>query len=90
MQAFAVFDVSDPDAARERIKTRYGDNCYETGRNSFFVATAGETTRQLASAIELGDESASSGIVIPMTSYRGRHDSQLWEWIGVKLNANGG
>lgn len=90
MQVFAIFDVSDPDPVRERIKARYGDNCYETGRNSFFVATEGETTRQLASAIGLGDESASSGIVIPVTSYWGRHDSQLWEWIGVKLNANGG
>lgn len=89
MQVFVAFNISNPSLVRSNLEKRYSDRYYDDG-NSFFIATDGETTRQLASNIGLGDEEpATSGIVIPVTTFWGRYDSEVWEWISVKLNANG-
>ena len=85
MQVFVAFNLSDPEAVRSRIASHYSqENCYGSVPNCFFIATNGETTRQLATKIGLGDDGVSSGIVIPVTSYWGRDRSELWEWISVK------
>ena len=93
MQVFAVFKAADPARVKANIEKHYGNDHYDAGGGVFFVATEGETTRQLATKIGLGDESAegaTSGIVMPVTTYWGRHDPELWEWIGIKQNAVGG
>ncbi len=89
MQVFVAFNISKLALVKERIQKNYHDKYYEDG-NSFFVATDGETTRQVATKIGLGDEEPTSlGIVVPITNYWGRYKSEVWEWINVKLNANG-
>ena len=89
MQVFVAFNISDPALVRRKLEQRYSGRYYDDD-NTFFVATEGETTRQLASKIGLGDEEpATSGIVIPVINYWGRYNSEVWEWISVKLSANG-
>ena len=93
MQVFAVFSVRDPSRVKAGIVKHYRDNHYDTGNDVFFIATSGETTRQVATKLGLGDDNAdgvTTGIIIPVMSYWGRHSSELWEWISVKQNANGG
>ena len=93
MQVFAVFSVADPDRVKAGIAEHYGGNHYEAASGVYFIATEGETTRQLATKIGLGDDNeagVTSGIVLPVTSYWGRYNSQLWEWISVKQSTNGG
>lgn len=92
MQVFAVFKVANPDLVRSTVERRYNANHYDAGDGVFFIATKGETTRQLATKIGLGDETGegtTSGIVLPVTAFWGRYDPDLWEWIGAKQNANG-
>lgn len=93
MQVFAVFSVADPGRVKVGIDEHYGNNHFEAASGVFFIATEGETTRQLATKIGLGDDNEdgiTTGIVIPVTSYWGRYNSQLWEWISVKQSSNGG
>ncbi len=93
MQVFAVFSIADPSRVRAGLHEHYGNNYYEAADDVFFIATEGETTRQLATKIGLGDDNTAGvtmGIVIPVTSYWGRYHSQLWEWISVKQSSNGG
>jgi len=90
MQVFVAFNISEPDVVHEKIVEHYADNYLDAGHESFFIATGGETTRQLASKIGLGDDPVASGIVIPVTSYWGRYNRDIWEWINVKQSANGG
>lgn len=91
MQVFAIFKVHNPDLVKTKIVEQYPDGHYEAGDSTFFVATRGETTRQVATKVGLGDgDGATSGIVIPVTSYWGRQDRTLWEWISVQQNTNGG
>ena len=92
MQVFAVFKVANPDLVGSTVEKRYNANHYDAGDGVFFIATKGETTRQLATKIGLGDETGegtTSGIVLPVTAFRGRYDPDLWEWIGAKQNADG-
>ena len=84
MQVFAIFDVSNPDRIRGRIKTQFSEY-YDCGTNSFFVADTNKTTQQIAESVGLDQE---RGIVMPVTSFWGYHDSELWEWIGIKLRTN--
>lgn len=90
MQVFAAFSLTDPGNVRKCANEHYPGDFYETEQGAFFIATSGETTRQVASKVGLGDEPAGTGVVAPVTSYWGRHSRELWEWISVKLNANGG
>ena len=90
MQVFAAFSLVDLGSVKKSADKHYGGDYYETEQGALFIATNGETTRQVASKIGLGDEPTGTGIVVPVTSYWGRHNRELWEWISVKLNANGG
>lgn len=87
MQVFVAFSLSDREKVREILEQKYKDEYYDDG-NNFFVATEGETTRQFGSNIGIGgDDSVSSGIVLPVTSYWGRYKQEVWEWIDVKQSA---
>ena len=93
MQVFAVIKVTAPSLVKAKIAERYADNYYEVDEETLFVAAQGETTRQVATNIGLGEgdpEDLSSGIVIPVTSYWGRYNPELWEWINVKQRSNVG
>ena len=93
MQVFAVFGVADLDRVKAGIDQLYGGNYHEVSADVRFAATDGETTRQLATKIGLGDDNetgGTSGIVIPVASYRGRYSSLLREWISVEQSSNGG
>ena len=93
MQIYAVFGIRDPKLVKARIDKYYRNNYYDAGNNIFFIATEGETSHQLATKICLGDENkngVTSGIVMTVTNYWGRYSKELWEWINVKQNANGG
>ena len=92
MQVFAVFKVADPGRVMAGISKHYSSSYYQAGDDVFFIATEGETTRQLATKVGLGDDNpagVTSGIVVPVTSYWGRHNAELWEWISVKQSSNG-
>ena len=89
MQVFVAFNISEPTLVREKVKKHYNSDFYEDD-NCFFLATDGETTRQVATKIGLGDEEPTTlGVVIPITTYWGLYKQEVWEWINVKLNANG-
>ncbi len=88
MQVFAVFNISRINAVRQKVEERYPGNFRQEG-NCLFLETEGETTREVAEKIGFGQDNLSSGIVLPVTSYWGRADPELWEWISVKMDANG-
>ena len=90
MQVFVAFNISHPAAVEGRIEEQYAaGNFYKASSNSFFIATDGETTRQVGEKLGFGEENLASGIVLPVTSYWGRYGKDLWEWISVKMDANG-
>ena len=93
MQIFAVFAVTDETLVQKWLDDHYPDQFWRVGNSAYFLATKDETTREVATKLGLGDQLGgqriTSGIVIPVSSYHGRGDSDMWEWIAVKRRSNG-
>ena len=90
MQVFVAFKISDPKRVKSELELHYKGNYYDAGDNVYFISTVGETTRQLATKIGLGDDDGvgvTSGIVLPVTNFWGRQNKDLWEWINVSQAA---
>ena len=88
MQVFAVFDVSMPDRVKSRLDEKFPDDYFQSGHSTFFVATTGKTTRQMAHEIGVENRGDGRAVIVPVSSYWGVHNSDLWEWISVKMTQN--
>ena len=89
MKVFAAFSIPNPDAVKNKLEKEYPNDFREIGEGVFFIATRGETTRQVADRIGLGLPAVSSGIVVPIVSYWGNHAGETWEWIEAKRGVDG-
>lgn len=68
----AAFGVSDWDLVKIKIEEHCRHNYYDAGNKIFFIAAEGETSRQLAAKICLGDKNeigATSGMVPAVTNF---------------------
>lgn len=93
MQVFAVFAVRNDSRVQTGLRQHYSNQHWVVGHSAYLVATKDETTRGVATKLGLGNEvvgqSNTTGIVVPVTSYHGRGDSEMWEWIAVKRRSDG-
>ena len=89
MQVFAVFNIPDPGTVQTRLEEHYPGHYIDAYHGAFFVCTTGETSQQMGEKLGFGTENLSSGIVMPVTTYWGRADPNLWEWIHVKMESDG-
>jgi len=93
MQVFAVFAVKDRTRVQKALDEHYENQYRAVEDGAYLLATKDETTREVATKIGLGDElegrEVTSGIVVPVTSYWGRGDPNMWEWLAVRRRSNG-
>ena len=93
MQVFAVFAVKNEARVETGLEAHYSDQCRPVGRGAYLVATKDETPREVATTPGLGDEVAghatTGGIVVPITSYFGRSNSEMWEWLAAQQRSDG-
>jgi hypothetical protein len=93
MQVFAAFAVKNEARVETGLEAHYSDQCRPVGRGAYLVATRAETTREVATTTGLGDEveghATTGGIVVPITSYHGRGNSDMREWLAVKRRSDG-
>lgn len=93
MQVFAVFGVENRTRVQEGLDEHYEKQYRIVGDGVYLLATKDETTREVATKLGLGDvlegRKVTSGIVVPVTSYWGRGDPDMWEWIAVRRRSNG-
>ena len=89
MQVYAVFGVSNPQLMTTILSEKFPNNYFLAQPDAFFVAATGVTTRQLGDKLGFDGSQDLAGIVIPVTSYWGRHSTELWEWINLKMNSDG-
>ena len=93
MQVFAVFAVKNEARVETGLEVHYSDQCRPVGRGAYLDATKDETPREVATTPGLGDEVAghatTGGIVVPITSYFGRSNSDMWEWLAAQQRSDG-
>ena len=92
MQIFAVVGILDDQRAHviQLAKEHYGKENVYVVPNGAFIASDGETTKEVSLKLGIGDESkAYSGIVVMVQYYWGYHNKELWEWITAKSRSAG-
>ena len=93
MQVFAIFAVNDHVRVRAGLNEYYPNHHRIVGNSAYLLATKDETTREVADKVGVGDpiggQSVTSGIVVPVTSYWGRGDADMWEWVAVRMHSDG-
>ena len=87
MQIFAATDIEDRDLVLKNVNEHYAGNFFDPGRGSIFIASEGETARDVAVKIGLSKDSQpdyTSGVIVSILNYWGHFNRDLWEWINVK------
>ena len=68
------------------IKEKYPNDYYELHQNQWLVSSEG-TTRELSEALGINDKNAAKytgpAIVFAISSYWGRANTDIWEWLKV-------
>jgi hypothetical protein len=85
-QVFIVLIISNEHAVAQNLREAVPEgDWFEIGGDKFAVTFDG-TSRDLAEKIGIrANPSVGSGIVFPITTYSGRADPALWEWLALKL-----
>lgn len=87
MQIFAATDIKDRALVLSKVSEHYPGSFFDPGQGSIFVASEGETARDVALKIGLSKDSQpyfTSGVVVSILNYWGHFTPDLWEWISVK------
>lgn len=91
MQIFAIADIKDRKLVLDNLEQHYNGKFYDPGEHTIFLASDGETSREVATKIGLSNQSPkyTSGVVLLISGYWGHHNPQLWEWLQAKGSSNG-
>ena len=92
MQIFAVVGILDDQRAHviQLAKKRYGKENVYVAPNAAFIASDGETSKEVSRNIGIGDDDYDyTGVVVMLQYYWGFHNKQLWEWITAKSRSIG-
>jgi hypothetical protein len=86
-QVFLVIVTANAEAVRQKLEQAFpGNEHFVIDEDKFTVAFDG-VSRDVAEKLGIrGDEPVGSGVVFPITSYSGRADPALWEWLGMKIS----
>ena len=84
---YFVVVLSDVEAVRKRLREVVPEETmvFELDEDKWFVSFDG-ISRDLAEKLGIrGEPKIGSGIVIPVTSYSGRANPALWEWLSLRM-----
>lgn len=82
MTIYAILSDHSNDNLKARVEEKFPTR-YEISKGQQLVSAEGMTTEQVAEAIGKEGEHGRF-IVMPVTTYWGWHNQNLWEWL--KLN----
>jgi hypothetical protein len=83
MPLFAVVAKTNAEAVRQKAKEQFGDSLYELKPDTWII-DANTTSADLADKLGIrNDPSVGSGLVVAMSGYSGRAETDLWEWLKV-------
>lgn len=82
---YFVAVTNNPSAIAARAVEIYGDDAvFKLSDDKFFVYSQ-DTSLDVSTKLGIRDGSLGSGIAFRITTYNGRASSNLWEWLGARL-----
>jgi hypothetical protein len=85
MSVFAVIPVTPPSQVEQKIKEIYAANHVLVAPNVWFVADTGVTTQEVCEKLGVKKDGIPGVVVTKVDSFWGLANSQLWEWLAVKM-----
>lgn len=82
---YAVIPFSPKPTFAKNLAEVKGQVYKDYGPQVYFVSYNG-TTRELARALGLDDNSAGAGVVLSVSNYWGFAAKDLWEWLDLRKN----
>jgi hypothetical protein len=86
---FAIFATSKPDAMRQKLESSQSDFPFlfkNVSTDSWLIiAPNAITTKELSDSFGITDGTISPAVVVRVENYFGRASSDIWEWIGAKM-----
>ncbi len=83
---FAVVSPTENPLLGMKIASLFPDTHFTVSGFHWLVVTSGTTSQELATKLGLADGSSGTGIVYGTSSYWGRANPQIWEWIRAKMS----
>lgn len=88
---FVVLAQQNFDQIGEAVKQKYPGGNLSLAPGQWFVAAPGTTTKEISDNLGItGDPTIGSAIVIAFSSYFGRANPQIWEWLNARLGGQRG
>ena len=87
MSVFAVLSRSPEDEKKklaETLERLFPGNYLTFASGQWIVSTEG-TAKELSDAIGMSEGTTATGIVATLTTYYGREQADIWEWIAARL-----
>ncbi len=93
MSVFVVISpIQSNPKLRAAIMAKYPSNHYELHENQWLINSA-TTSREVSENLDINNDDKSlytgPAVVFAISSYWGRANTELWEWLKVNLEKNG-
>lgn len=85
-QAFAIMGLSHPERISAALGAKYSTDHLPMSQN-LWLLVAPATAKEVCDAIGITDGSSGTGVVVAFTSYYGRANPQIWEWLASRMGA---
>jgi hypothetical protein len=87
MLLFAILGHDDNPRLSAALTLHFPGNYLRIGNGQWLVAGGNTTVVDVSNILGISDGTNGSGIVISIASYYGRANTNIWEWMKVKLSA---
>jgi hypothetical protein len=90
MAIYVIFRASNSSKLEAALKREFGDDAYLSLGGDQFLLSSSDSTPRVADRLGLTDGASGSAIVVRMSSYHGRANPEVWEWMESKLETSRG
>jgi hypothetical protein len=85
MPVYAIIATKRPEDLGRKIETDYPDD-FISVRDDVWLVDYDGTTQGLAAKLGIRSGESGSGLVIPVDTYSGRANADIWDWLKVHMS----
>lgn len=88
MTVFAILETTENQALGERIQHEYPLDHVKVAVGQWLVSDVGNAKTVSDRLGITGDANVRGTMILSISSYYGRHNTEIWEWIKSKMEAS--
>jgi hypothetical protein len=88
-QMFAILGQANSEVITAVLAEKYPNDYFTISSNQWLLVAPG-TAKEVCDSLGITEGKSGSAIVVAFTSYFGRTNPQIWEWIASRMGATRG